>query len=155
MPIVRHVKVRTDASIYDGNLLYWASRLGRHPQLPASRANLLKRQRGRCAWCGLFFTTMDDVMEVDHKVPRSRGGTDMPHNRQLLHGHCHDEKTTGDASTAGHSAFTCQHRQMAKGYSCIRGPDPVRRHMTQGRQQPNSIEQGIRPASLPDDLKRT
>ena len=54
MPIVRHVKVRTEASIYDGNLLYWASRLGRHPQLPASRANLLKRQRGRCAGVDCF-----------------------------------------------------------------------------------------------------
>lgn len=32
-------------------------------------------------------------MEVDHKVPRSRGGADLPHNRQLLHGHCHDVKT--------------------------------------------------------------
>jgi len=93
MPIVRHVKVRTDASIYDANLLYWASRLGRHPELPASRANLLKRQHGRCAWCGLFLTTVGDVMEVDHKVPRSRGGSNMPHNRQLLHGHCHDAKT--------------------------------------------------------------
>ena len=100
MLIVRHVKVRTDASIYDGDLLYWASRLGRHPQLPASRAHLLKRQQGRCAWCGLFFTTMDDVMEVDHKVPRARGGSNMPHNRQLLHGHCHDQKTARDGSLA-------------------------------------------------------
>lgn len=95
---MRHLKVRADASIFDGNLLYWASRLGRHPELPASRANLLKRQKGRCAWCGLFFTAMDDVMEVDHKVPRSHGGTDLTHNRQLLHGHCHDVKTVTDAS---------------------------------------------------------
>jgi len=38
MSIMRHLKVRADASIYDGNLLYWywASRLGRHPELPAS-----------------------------------------------------------------------------------------------------------------------
>jgi RNA-directed DNA polymerase len=36
---------------------------------------------------------MDDVLEVDHKVPRARGGSNMPHNRQLLHGHCHDVKT--------------------------------------------------------------
>lgn len=54
MPSVRHLKVRSHASIYDGNLLYWASRLGRHPELPTSKANLLKRQQGRCARCGSF-----------------------------------------------------------------------------------------------------
>jgi len=41
---------------------------------------------------------MDDVLEVDHKVPRARGGSNMPHNRQLLHGHCHDVKTAQDRS---------------------------------------------------------
>jgi RNA-directed DNA polymerase len=97
-PIVRHVKVRGDASLYDGDLLYWASRLGRHPELPPSRANLLKQQRRRCTWCGLLFTTMDGLIEVDHKVPRSRGGTNMTHNRQLLHGHCHDAKTASDGT---------------------------------------------------------
>jgi RNA-directed DNA polymerase len=85
-------------SFYDGNLLYWASRLGRHPELPLSRAHLLKQQKGRCTWCGLLFTTMEDIMEVDHKVPRSRGGTNTIHNRQLLHGHCHDAKTASDGN---------------------------------------------------------
>jgi RNA-directed DNA polymerase len=98
--IKRHTKVRSEASLYDGNLLYWATRLGRHPDLPSSRATLLKRQEGRCAHCGLFFTTMDDMMEIDHFVPRSQHGTDAPHNRQLLHGHCHDEKTAREYSLA-------------------------------------------------------
>jgi RNA-directed DNA polymerase len=99
-PIKRHIKVRSEASLYDGHLVYWASRLGRHPDLPASRAALLKRQQGRCAHCGLFFTTMDDVLESDHRIPRSRQGTDAPHNRQLLHGHCHDAKTAREHSLA-------------------------------------------------------
>jgi 5-methylcytosine-specific restriction endonuclease McrA len=43
---------------------------------------------------------VDDIMEVDHKLPRSRGGADMAHNRQLLHGHCHDDKTARDGSLA-------------------------------------------------------
>src|SRR6185295_17924917 len=80
--IVRHTKVRGSKTPYDGDLLYWARRLGHHPELPTSKAALLKRQHGRCAWCGLLFVTMDDVMEVDHKVPRARGGSSMPHNRQ-------------------------------------------------------------------------
>jgi RNA-directed DNA polymerase len=41
---------------------------------------------------------MDDIAEVDHKVPRSSGGTDLPYNRQLLHGHCHDKKTARDVT---------------------------------------------------------
>jgi RNA-directed DNA polymerase len=97
-PIRRHVKVRGDASLYDGDLLYWASRLGHHPEVPPSRATLLKRQKGRCTWCGLHFASVDDLMEVDHTVPRAIGGTDRTHNRQVLHGHCHDAKTAGDGS---------------------------------------------------------
>lgn len=96
--IVRHVKVRGETSLYDGDLLYWATRLGRHPELPTSRAILLKRQKGRCAECGLLFTSMDELMESDHRVPRSLGGSDAGPNRQLLHGHCHDQKTARDGS---------------------------------------------------------
>jgi len=94
--IERHVKVQADASLYDGNILYWASRLGRHPELSQSKAILLKRQKGRCASCGLLFTNVHEVVENDHRVPRSAGGPDALHNRQLLHGHCHDQKTAND-----------------------------------------------------------
>jgi hypothetical protein len=87
--------VEGDASLYDGDLLYWASRLGYHPEVPPTRATLLKRQKGRCTWCGLHFASVDDLMEVDHTVPRAIGGTDRTHNRQVLHGHCHDAKTAG------------------------------------------------------------
>jgi RNA-directed DNA polymerase len=96
--IVRHELVRGHASPYDGNLLYWATRLGRHPELTRTRAYLLKRQQGRCAGCGLLFTHLDELVEVDHRVPRSRGGTDAARNRKLLHGHCHDSKTAADGS---------------------------------------------------------
>jgi RNA-directed DNA polymerase len=97
-PIRRHVLVRRDASPYDGNWRYWASRLGRHPELPASKAALLQRQQGRCAWCGRYFTELGDLMENDHRTPRSRGGSNAASNRQLLHAHCHDAKTATDGS---------------------------------------------------------
>ncbi|WP_458575342.1 HNH endonuclease [Limnospira platensis] len=35
-------------------------------------------------------------MEVDHIVPRSHGGKDEYKNLQLLHRHCHDDKTALD-----------------------------------------------------------
>ena len=97
--IQRHILVKTDRSPYDGEGSYWATRLGKHPLLPTRVAVLLKRQQGCCRWCGLRFT-MEDHWEVDHLVPISRGGPDRYANLQLLHGHCHDQKTARDRSQA-------------------------------------------------------
>ncbi|MCC5601749.1 HNH endonuclease [Nostoc favosum] len=35
-------------------------------------------------------------MEEDHIIPRALGGKDEYNNLQLLHRHCHDEKTFND-----------------------------------------------------------
>lgn len=93
-----HVKVAGAASPYDGNWLYWAARMGRHPELPPTKAALLRQQRGRCAHCGLFFTDMRQVLETDHRRPRSRGGAEVTTNLGLLHAYCHDQKTATDGS---------------------------------------------------------
>jgi RNA-directed DNA polymerase len=95
--IVRHVKVKGDKSPYDGDLIYWSSRMGKHPEMPKRTASLLKKQKGKCAHCGLFFQD-GDLLEVDHIVPTSRGGKNEYKNFQLLHRHCHDEKSTTDGS---------------------------------------------------------
>jgi RNA-directed DNA polymerase len=96
--IVRHVKVKGDASPFDGNLVYWSTRKGNNPEMPVKVATLLKKQKGKCIYCGLHFRE-DDVMEVDHKVPKSKGGKDCYENYQLLHRHCHDTKTANDGSS--------------------------------------------------------
>ena len=93
-----HIKVEGTRSPFDGNWVYWATRMGRHPELPAKQAKLLKRQRGKCAWCELYFTC-EDVPEVDHIIPKALGGGNELTNLQLLHGHCHDQKTGVDGST--------------------------------------------------------
>jgi RNA-directed DNA polymerase len=97
--IRRHVKVRDKRSPYDGDWSYWATRMGTHPELPKRAAKLLRRQKGRCAWCGLYFKDAD-LLEIDHWTPTALGGLDLPSNRQLLHGHCHDEKTASDSTAA-------------------------------------------------------
>ena len=98
--IVRHVKVKGTASPFDGNLVYWSTRLGEHPEMDATRAKLLKQQNGRCAYCRHNF--MDgDLLEIDHKIPKSLGGKDSLTNKQLLHRHCHDIKTANDGSRIG------------------------------------------------------
>ncbi|MHC5937532.1 group II intron reverse transcriptase/maturase [Nostoc sp.] len=94
-PIVLHVKVKGESSPYDGNLVYWSTRKGNSPEMPNRVANLLKKQKGKCAYCELHFRE-EDVLEVDHRIPKSKGGKDSFNNCELLHRHCHDTKTALD-----------------------------------------------------------
>ncbi len=96
--IDKYVKVKGNASPYDGNLVYWSSRQGKHPEMPKRTASLLKKQKGKCNLCGLYFKD-GDVIELDHIIPKSKGGKDEYKNWQLLHRHCHDEKTSMDGSS--------------------------------------------------------
>lgn len=97
--IQRHILVKGDRSPYDGDWSYWATRLGRHPQLSPRVAALLKRQQGRCQECGLRFM-LEDRWELDHRVPLAQGGPTRYDNLQLLHQHCHDQKTARDYAMA-------------------------------------------------------
>jgi len=100
--IIDHAKVKGELSPYNGNLVYWSTRMGNNPEMPKRVSKLLKQQKGKCAHCGLFFRE-EDVMEVDHKVPKSQGGKDSYNNWQLLHRHCHDTKTATDDSLGNKS----------------------------------------------------
>ncbi len=91
-PIKRHIKVRGMASPFDGNLRYWARRLKDHPLTDNTTSRLLARQKGLCPHCGLTFTD-GDVREIDHLIPTSQGGNDTLANKQVLHRHCHDQKS--------------------------------------------------------------
>ncbi len=91
MPIRRHVKVRGDKSLYDGDWVYWATRLGKHPELPGAVATLLKLQNGRCARCGLFFKD-GDLPAVYRQAQPTMEGNGGGTRAQLLHRHCHEDK---------------------------------------------------------------
>ena len=99
--IVRHVKVKGKASPYDGDMVYWSSRTGKHPEMPKRKAKLLKAQKGKCSYCGHHFRT-GDLSEEDHIVPTAQGGKNEFKNLQLLHKHCHDQKTAQDGSLGTH-----------------------------------------------------
>ncbi len=60
------------------------------------RHTLFGKQEGRCGGCRTDFPFK--LYEVDHIVPKSKGGTDSPENLQLLCGHCN--KTKGANSQA-------------------------------------------------------
>ncbi|MDJ0648395.1 MAG: group II intron maturase-specific domain-containing protein [Xenococcaceae cyanobacterium MO_188.B19] len=89
----KYVKVKGEDSPFNGKLVYWSTRMGRNPDMPSRKASLLKRQKGVCPWCCLHFRE-GDILEEDHVLARALGGKDRYDNLQLLHGHCHDTKTS-------------------------------------------------------------
>ncbi|BAS60404.1 Retron-type RNA-directed DNA polymerase (plasmid) [Leptolyngbya boryana IAM M-101] len=93
--IKRHLKVKGDRSYFDGDVIYWSTRQGKHPEVPNRVARLLKKYRGKCPECGLLFVE-GDLIEVDHIIPKRKGGTDHFENLQPLHRHCHDVKSARD-----------------------------------------------------------
>lgn len=103
--IVRHVKVLGRRSPLDGDWVYWGKRLSHHSGLSRRHCLLLKRQQGRCGGCGLPFT-VTDLLEEDHQRPKIRGGGNELANCQLLHRHCHQQKTAQDGSMAARSSGT-------------------------------------------------
>ena len=102
----RHVKVQGTRSPYDGDWIYWSTRLGRHPETPPRVARLLHQQRGKCRACGLHFME-GDTIEVDHIIPKIQGGHDRWDNLQLLHRHCHARKTANEQGR--HDTFDTRH----------------------------------------------
>ena len=96
-PIIRHVTVKPEASPYDGNWTYWNTRKGTSFDVPKRVATLLKKQKGKCTFCGQYFTP-EDIAEIDHIIPTTLSGKDEYKNLQLLHRHCHDIKTATDGS---------------------------------------------------------
>jgi RNA-directed DNA polymerase len=96
--IRRYVKVKGTSSPFDGNWVYWSTRMGNHPEVSTRVATLLKQQKGKCPHCSNYFKD-GDSLEVDHIIPKSIGGKDKYDNWQLLHRHCHDTKTVNDGSS--------------------------------------------------------
>ena len=90
-----HTKVKGIDSPYNGDSKYWATRMGKHPEVKPTVARLLKKQKGKCNHCNLTFQP-EDIIETDHIVPQKAGGHKYKDNLQILHKHCHDVKTKDD-----------------------------------------------------------
>jgi RNA-directed DNA polymerase len=93
--ITTHIKVKANKSPYNGDWLYWTTRMAAHPQVGTKTRKLLKKQQGKCNWCNLHFNS-EDQLETDHILPLSRGGKNGLANLQLLHRHCHHQKPAVD-----------------------------------------------------------
>nr|YP_009105263.1 putative reverse transcriptase and intron maturase [Pedinomonas tuberculata]AIT93952.1 putative reverse transcriptase and intron maturase [Pedinomonas tuberculata] len=86
--IDKYVKVKGDASPFDGNIIYWTKRLQRFSGLPSRKAKLLRSQNGKCAFCNSLFQE-GELLHEHHVVPLSLGGKDTFQNLQLVHSFCH------------------------------------------------------------------
>lgn len=93
----KHVKIQGSKSPYDSDHLYWTQRSAKFSVLPIRVRTLLLRQELQCTICQRDFTNFD-IMEVDHIKPLSKGGKDTYENLQLLHRHCHVQKTATESS---------------------------------------------------------
>ena len=72
-------------SPYDGDAVYWSTRLGRHPEMPRSYARLLKQQKGYCSICGCFFKPGDAFCVLRSSEDRKRKSL---RSAMLIHKHC-------------------------------------------------------------------
>jgi ATP adenylyltransferase len=73
------------------------------------RYEVLKRARFRCELCGVSAEVR--ALEVDHIVPRSRGGTDEPANLQALCYRCNSMKRDRDTTDLRGVRESYGHRQ--------------------------------------------
>ena len=123
-PIRRHVKVRGGRSPYDGDWLYWSTRLGKHPEVPLRVTRLLKRQQGRCPVCGLFFKD-GEVIQVVHIVPKQPDGSGVRRYQQLLHRHCDNAISVSSRKIAAGSIGIIDKDQVIEEPDELKGSSPV------------------------------
>ena len=107
--ISRHIKVQGSRSPFDGDWIYWSSRMGKSPEISRKVAKLLKEQKGKCGHCGNYFQA-DSVMEIHHMDGNHKNN--KSENLQLLHRHCHDNK---HSTTKG---MYDKHRVVEEPYEC-------------------------------------
>jgi RNA-directed DNA polymerase len=95
IPILRHAKVKGNASPFDGNLIYWATRTGKSAMIPPIKSRLIREQNGHCGICGNLFLP-DDIIERDHIIPKALGGENRRGNVQAVQRYCHLAKTKSE-----------------------------------------------------------
>ena len=111
--INRFVKVRGTKSPYDDDMTYWASRVGKYPGISPRLAMMLKKQKGKCFHCNLYFKA-DDIAEVHHSDGNKKNN--RAGNLLVLHGHCHDDV---------HKESMYKKHQITEEPDVLKGTSPV------------------------------
>jgi RNA-directed DNA polymerase len=94
--IVRHTMVRGTASPDNPALreYWWSRRKVNILHLSPSDVKLAVRQDWTCRVCGMFLMNGEELHR-HHKKPKCEGGSDAPHNRELIHLYCHQQEHSG------------------------------------------------------------
>lgn len=108
----KFVKVIKTKSPYDGDTIYWTLRNAKYGT-STREATLLRKQKGICPECKSKFL-IGDIWEVDHIIPRNKGGRDEYLNLQLLHRECHIQKSKRDNLINPHKSLNVQELDEAK-----------------------------------------
>ena len=80
-------KAEAGASIYDGNLHYFAERFSYSNLRIKSLRGLFNKQNYLCSHCGLFLLP-DEIIELHHVLDENLNRTG---EICFVHGHCHDK----------------------------------------------------------------
>jgi diadenosine tetraphosphate (Ap4A) HIT family hydrolase len=95
--IIMSCEKRLQQFIMDRGLNIWGYRLLDTDPVPGSlRYRVLKESGGRCANCGA--TKKERPLDVDHIIPRSKGGRNVYENLQVLCSLCNQEKGNKDST---------------------------------------------------------
>ena len=97
-PIVRHIKVKRDASPFDAELKeYWLNRQTKQGKTKWAKGskyyNKAVQQAWKCPVCGEHLLNGEEI-ETHHIVPANQGGSDDTENLIHLHSACHKQVHT-------------------------------------------------------------
>lgn len=81
------VKIKAGASIYDGNLVYFAQRLSQNNSRIKNLCNLFVKQKYKCSHCKLLLLP-NGVIKLHHILDFNGNQTG---EIRFVHGHCHDQ----------------------------------------------------------------
>ncbi len=95
-PIIRHTKVKGDASPFDAKLKdYWSNRQTKQGKLRWAKGSkyhtLATQQNWKCPVCGGHLLNGEDT-ETHHITPVKYGGSDDTDNLIHLHSACHKQE---------------------------------------------------------------
>jgi RNA-directed DNA polymerase len=93
--VIQYVQVNSRRSPYDGDWSYWGKRMPNYLGTDSKTGKLIKKQKGLCLECKTLIRFGDPV-QIDHVVPRAKGGLEKLSNLQLLHSDCHLKKTMAE-----------------------------------------------------------
>ena len=73
--VKKFVKIKTEASIYDRNLVYFSNRLSQENPRINSLKNLFKKQKYLCPHCGFYFLSKN-IVKLRNTLDIEDTGTD-------------------------------------------------------------------------------